>query len=303
MVESNAAEQWPTGGSLGSDDRARTQKILEVVIGSATAIALGVGCFFLGKFLLGGNTGKVEPRVALEKPTAPALAPRTDAATANPAAARSVAAATPAADASARPAPAADDVDTAEAFPGFERTLTAIDSPRTADRPATAARESASPASGAAGVPAPAASKTSKGQPTARNTAKTPARSDAKSTAVSGDSVSRPATKGSSSLRVDGVTVCRAVKNRMPEGAGSRFDASAGKIFCWVRVVNGQGRKIRHVWTIDGKRTTGVWLDVGSPWWRTWGSKKIDGSMRGNAKVEIESDDGRILGSATFRID
>ena len=304
MVESNGAEQWPTGGSLGSEDRARTQKIVEVVIGSATAIALGVGCFFLGKFLLGGS--KPDPRVALDRTANAARSETGRPGTATPPA--SQASATPSAEgpdgAAARetaahaPAPRGDAPDTAEAFPGFEQTLTARELP-TGDA-TTAAREVPPASAHTAAVPA---AKTGRTKAAGKSAGKAPAKSATKSTAVQGDSVSRPAAKGASSFRVDGLTVCRAVANRMPEGAGSAFAASKGKLFCWIRVVNGQGHKVRHVWTLNGKRAVGVWLDVGSPWWRTWCSKKIDASMRGACTVEVEADDGSILGSATFRIE
>ncbi len=296
MAETNTGERWPSGGALErSDDGARTQKLMEVVIGSATAIALGVGCFFLGKFLLGSP-----PVADARKPdgSGPVVASRL--AGERPAAERAVAASTSSTGTVASPTtlgadpPAARGSGSRESLHGIEEMTAVEESGATRTRSNEAAEtrpEARKPAARSTDTRMPAA----KSAPAKKPAAKAGTRPA--TVTVKGDSLTKAGT-----LKIEGATLCTSIKDRMPQGKGSVFSASAGKVFCWMRVVNGQGRKVRCVWTMAGKRFEGVWLDVGSPWWRTWASKKVDAGMRGKCKVEIQAEDGTVLERESFEV-
>ncbi len=113
-----------------------------------------------------------------------------------------------------------------------------------------------------------------------------------------------PATSADPGIALEDMIVCRDVEreSRTPVDAGTAFSAKGGKVTCWVRVLNGQGRKIRHLWVLNGRTYAGVWLSIGSARWRTWGSKTITPGMVGPAEVSIEDDAGRKLGSAAITI-
>lgn len=303
MAETHGAEQWPSGGSLErGDDAARTQKLVEIVIGSATAIALGVGCFFLGKFLLGNQTAKPIP--GAEQTVASGKA----AATTDRGAAGKSSAVTPA-DAATQTAhptvgePAANP-DAGGNRNGAHAASTAL-TPGKAATPAPAGKTAAvAPAKKDATGAGPGAEK-AVGKTAPTGTAKDAGKTTAKAAATpaKGDEPGTKRTaKSAGGVRTEGVTMCKSVKDRNPESKGASFSTADGKVFCWMRVVNGQGSKVRCVWTLNGKKFEGVWLEIGSPSWRTWASKRLDSSMRGSCKVEIEAEGGGVIGSAAFEV-
>lgn len=101
--------------------------------------------------------------------------------------------------------------------------------------------------------------------------------------------------------RVDGAVVCLGVQNREPVSPITEVSASAGQVYCWVRVAEGKGTRIRHIWTIGDEKVPGIWLSVGSHLWRTWGSKRLDQSMSGKtARVDVVDETGRVLTSLAF---
>ena len=109
---------------------------------------------------------------------------------------------------------------------------------------------------------------------------------------------------GEGSIGLEDLIVCKDVEreSRNPVDSGTSFSAKGGKVTCWVRIVNGQGKKIRHLWVLNGRTYAGVWLSIGSARWRTWGSKTITPGMVGPAEVSIEDDAGNKLGSASFTV-
>ncbi|MBI2923099.1 MAG: DUF2914 domain-containing protein [Planctomycetes bacterium] len=108
--------------------------------------------------------------------------------------------------------------------------------------------------------------------------------------------------RAASGVKIDRLVLCLAVKDRNPANEVASVPSDVGKVFAWLRVSGASGRKVRTVWTVNGKSSPGTWLNVGSNQWRTWASKRIDASMKGSARVEVQDDKGNVLASKEFTI-
>ncbi|MBI3270223.1 MAG: DUF2914 domain-containing protein [Planctomycetes bacterium] len=114
-------------------------------------------------------------------------------------------------------------------------------------------------------------------------------------TPATGDSVGGAA-------RVTETAICLEIQNRSPAKRLSSVKLADGKVFCWIRVLGAEGHKVRHVWVLNGKHYPGIWLEIQSPNWRTWGSKRLEKGMEGNARVDIEDESGKVLATLPFQI-
>jgi len=95
--------------------------------------------------------------------------------------------------------------------------------------------------------------------------------------------------------------VCTGVEDRTPVGAADSFPASVGSLYCFSEVRGGDG-KVVHVWIHDGAELAKIELRVQGERWRTWSKKRIDPSASGAWRVEVRSEDGAVLATATFEI-
>jgi hypothetical protein len=111
--------------------------------------------------------------------------------------------------------------------------------------------------------------------------------------------VSKPVKGGTA---IERLCVCLGVKDRNPVGETASVPSDVGKAYCWMRVVNANGKKVRAVWTLDEKRYPGAWLTIGSNSFRTWTTKRLDASCVGPARVEIEDEKGRVVASKDFSV-
>ncbi len=103
-------------------------------------------------------------------------------------------------------------------------------------------------------------------------------------------------------MTVAEAVLCRDVKNREAVKAATSFSASIGKVYCWVRIANGEKHKVRMVWKLDGKPSNGEWLEIGSPWWRTWSYKSLPKGFTGAASVEVVDEAGTVLKKIDFKV-
>ncbi len=93
--------------------------------------------------------------------------------------------------------------------------------------------------------------------------------------------------------------LARSIHDRMPVDTGSVFQADVGTVWLWSRVTGATGQTISHVW-MHGEDEWPVRLEIrGSPW-RTFSSKEIPPEWRGNWRVEIRDQAGRVLQRLLF---
>jgi hypothetical protein len=106
----------------------------------------------------------------------------------------------------------------------------------------------------------------------------------------------------------DGVTVvsavaCRSVNGRSPVGEAESFPPDVGRVYLFTQV-NSESPKtsIQHIWSYNGKKMAEVTLPINGSNWRTYSSKSIDPSMKGDWKVDVTTTKGTVLKSANFKI-
>ncbi len=101
---------------------------------------------------------------------------------------------------------------------------------------------------------------------------------------------------------VEKLAVCLGVKDRNPVNETTTVSSKSSRIYCWMRLASGSGKKVRPVWTLNGKITIGAWITIGSNSFRTWTTKRIDAASVGEAKLEIQDEKGRVLATKEFTV-
>ena len=112
-----------------------------------------------------------------------------------------------------------------------------------------------------------------------------------------------PVTKGGVTVAEAGA--CRSLENRNPVGQAEVFPANVGRVYLFTTVsLEKQGEtSIQHVWNYDGKKMATVKLPVRAARWRTYSSKSIDPSQKGEWRVDILTAESEFIRSVTFRVE
>jgi hypothetical protein len=103
-------------------------------------------------------------------------------------------------------------------------------------------------------------------------------------------------------VRVSEAVVCTSIEEREPVGESERFDPTPERLFCWMRVHDGAGDVLTHVWIHEGETRARIDLEIGADHWRAWSSKRLLPSWTGNWEVKVLTADGRVLESLSFEI-
>jgi hypothetical protein len=104
-------------------------------------------------------------------------------------------------------------------------------------------------------------------------------------------------------LIVEDAVICMDVIDRIPLEPGLVFSSDIGRLYCFTRIVGAKTDiEITHNWYYNDRQVASVPLAVRSSNWRTFSSKKILPTYKGNWKVEVLASDGQILKEITFTI-
>jgi hypothetical protein len=105
-------------------------------------------------------------------------------------------------------------------------------------------------------------------------------------------------------LKVVEATVCREIKNRIPQGSGDSFEWSMDRIYIWSRIkCERPPSLIRHIYYFRGEKVNDVLLRIRSSHWRTWSYKTLlNKRYIGPWRVDITSVDGKLLQTIEFEI-
>ncbi len=96
--------------------------------------------------------------------------------------------------------------------------------------------------------------------------------------------------------------VCTAVKDRAPVGAADHFPATVGQLYCFSEL-KGVSGQVHHVWFHGDKQVGDVELTAKGERWRTWSAKKVPAAWKGDWRVEVRAADGKVLATASFKIE
>ena len=106
------------------------------------------------------------------------------------------------------------------------------------------------------------------------------------------------------SLIVQDIEICKSIKNRTPIGSDVVFTNNVDSLYCFTRIQNpGPKREVRHVWYYDNQMMTQVRYNVKkSTIYRSWTKKTILSNQIGKWRVDIQDNNGTIIGSKNFEI-
>ena len=104
-------------------------------------------------------------------------------------------------------------------------------------------------------------------------------------------------------LKVAAAAICRDVVDHEPINVGNSFPSSAGKLWCFTRVVGALSpTEITHVWSFGEVERARVNLPVDAPRWRTYSSKLIQPHETGDWRVDVLDQMGETLMTLRFKV-
>jgi hypothetical protein len=102
-------------------------------------------------------------------------------------------------------------------------------------------------------------------------------------------------------LEVIRAAICRDVVGREPVDAGTHFEPSVGKLYCFTQITGAQGpTEIFHVWYFAETERARVPLSVNAGSWRTYSSKIIQSHEIGDWRVDVLDPEGKVLETLVF---
>ena len=106
------------------------------------------------------------------------------------------------------------------------------------------------------------------------------------------------------SLTVKDIKICKSIYKRTPVGSDVVFTNNVDSLYCYTRIQNpGPKREVKHIWYYDDQMMTQVRYNVKkSNIYRSWTKKTILSSQIGNWRVDIQDNNGTVIGSKKFEI-
>ena len=106
------------------------------------------------------------------------------------------------------------------------------------------------------------------------------------------------------SLTVKDIKICKSIYKRTPVGSDVVFTNNVDSLYCYTRIQNpGPKREVKHIWYYDDQMMTQVRYNVKkSNIYRSWTKKTILSSQVGKWRVDIQDNNGTVIGSKKFEI-
>lgn len=99
------------------------------------------------------------------------------------------------------------------------------------------------------------------------------------------------------------VVICREVAERSPVDAAESFGADAGTLMCFSNVVGAEEPvQVYHRWYVGDQMVAEIPINVKAASWRCWSRKTIAPSWTGPCHVDVVTESGDTIGSATFTL-
>jgi len=108
--------------------------------------------------------------------------------------------------------------------------------------------------------------------------------------------------RGEAVPSVEAASTGTGVEELTPLGVSESFPSSVGKVYCYSKILNGEGTSILHRWYYNETVIADVPLAIGSPRFRTYSYKTILPDQTGQWKVEIISEEEDVLKTLDFTI-
>ena len=106
------------------------------------------------------------------------------------------------------------------------------------------------------------------------------------------------------SLTVKDIKICKSIYKRTPVGSDVVFTNNVDSLYCYTRIQNpGKKREVKHIWYYNNQMMTQVRYNVKkSNIYRSWTKKTILSNQIGNWRVDIQDNNGTVIGSKNFEI-
>jgi len=106
-----------------------------------------------------------------------------------------------------------------------------------------------------------------------------------------------------SSIQLESAVVCENIVDREPEGAGTSFSVTVGKLFCFSKIIGAEDPiEIAHVWYFGDTERARVTLPVKTNTWRTYSSKVLQDHEIGPWHVDLLGPEGDVLETIEFEV-
>lgn len=102
---------------------------------------------------------------------------------------------------------------------------------------------------------------------------------------------------------VEVAAIATSVENLIPIGVSDKFPSSVGRLYCYSKIIGGEGQEIRHVWYLNDKKFNETVLPIKARSYRTYSYATIYPGMKGKGRVDITTGDGKIIRSVEFLIE
>lgn len=105
-------------------------------------------------------------------------------------------------------------------------------------------------------------------------------------------------------MKVSDFACGTAVEERELQGEAKTFSAETEKVFCWT-LIEGceEPTTVEHVWYYAGEEKARVPLYIKYPRMRTWSSKTMMPEWKGDWKVDMVDEAGKVLATVAFKMD
>lgn len=104
-------------------------------------------------------------------------------------------------------------------------------------------------------------------------------------------------------VSVEVAAIATSVENLVPVGVSDKFPSNVGKLYCYSKIINADGQNIKHIWYLNEKKIAERVLSIKSHRYRTYGLVSISPGMKGIGRVDITTEDGKVLKSIDFVIE
>ena len=106
------------------------------------------------------------------------------------------------------------------------------------------------------------------------------------------------------SLIVQDIKICKSIYKRTPVGSDVVFTNNVDSLYCYTKIQNpGPKREVKHIWYYDNQMMTQVRYNVKkSNIYRSWTKKTILSNQIGRWRVDIQENNGTVIGSKEFEI-
>ena len=106
------------------------------------------------------------------------------------------------------------------------------------------------------------------------------------------------------SLSVKDIKICKSIYKRTPVGSDVIFTNNVDSLYCYTKIQNpGPKREVKHIWYYDNQMMTQVKYNVKkSNIYRSWTKKTILSNQIGRWRVDIQDNNGTVIGSKKFEI-